>query len=385
MKRWIAGTWPAIALAWLCLVSPTQAQRANRQAGEWLRDGVQVRGALREVVAAANGCTVRVKCNGKDAALGAVVGPDGWILTKYSELRAPLTCRLPDGRELPARVVGHHRQYDLAMLKVEASGLSAVAWDDHGGDPKVGQFLVSAGVDDLPLALGVVSVPRRRIPPRSGVLGIQLDADGAAVKISQVFPGSGAEQAGLKPGDIVTRVADTLIDTREALTEAIRKYQPGETLRLLVRRGEEEIEVTATLTLPGQAVATNRGDLQNRMGGALSFRSVDFPAALQHDTALRPSDCGGPVVDLSGRVVGINIARAGRTESYLVPGEVLKDLMADLMSGKLAPTAELPAAEAAMNPSQRAGQGDGSRDGGEEPPERLPQRQRGKGQSGQAD
>src|SRR5207244_2687877 len=48
-------------------------------------------------------------------------------------------------------------------------------------------------------------------------------------------------------------------------------------------------------------------------------------------------DCGGPIVDLNGRVIGINICRAGRTESWAVPGEVVLPLLADLMSGKLAP------------------------------------------------
>ena len=32
-----------------------------------------------------------------------------------------------------------------------------------------------------------------------------------------------------------------------------------------------------------------------------------------------PADCGGPLVNLDGKVVGMNIARAGRTESYAIP------------------------------------------------------------------
>ena len=62
-----------------------------------------------------------------------------------------------------------------------------------------------------------------------------------------------------------------------------------------------------------------RSDFQNSLGGKLSVRRFGFPLAFQHDTVLRPSDCGGPVVDLDGRVVGFNIARAGRTESYALP------------------------------------------------------------------
>ncbi len=53
---------------------------------------------------------------------------------------------------------------------------------------------------------------------------------------------------------------------------------------------------------------------------------------------LKPQECGGPVIDLDGKAVGVNIARAGRVESYAIPSEVLKPLLHDLMSGKLAPT-----------------------------------------------
>ena len=83
-----------------------------------------------------------------------------------------------------------------------------------------------------------------------------------------------------------------------------------------------------------------RSDIQNRMGSALSNRRGGFPKILQHDTVLNPPDCGGPLVDLDGKAVGINIARAGRVESYTIPGEAITPLLADLQSGKLAPKTE---------------------------------------------
>ena len=74
------------------------------------------------------------------------------------------------------------------------------------------------------------------------------------------------------------------------------------------------------------------------MGSQLSEKR-NFPTILQHDTVIKPTDCGGPLVDLDGRVVGINVARAGRVESYALPSEVVVPLLADLMSGKSATTA----------------------------------------------
>ncbi len=42
--------------------------------------------------------------------------------------------------------------------------------------------------------------------------------------------------------------------------------------------------------------------------------------------------CGGPVVDLSGNVVGINIARADRVATYAVPAEAVKAFVQKLES-----------------------------------------------------
>jgi S1-C subfamily serine protease len=69
-----------------------------------------------------------------------------------------------------------------------------------------------------------------------------------------------------------------------------------------------------------------------RWRGPLSHRRDDFPAAIQHDTVLRPSDCGGPIVDVAGNVIGINIARADRTASYALPSAAVLELFDKLKS-----------------------------------------------------
>src|SRR5207253_7198799 len=84
----------------------------------------------------------------------------------------------------------------------------------------------------------------------------------------------------------------------------------------------------------------NRGDFQNSMGSTLSENRIGYPTILQHDTVLKPADCGGPLVDLDGMTVGINIARGGRTESFAIPSEVVQTLLPDLMSGKLMPVSK---------------------------------------------
>ncbi len=55
------------------------------------------------------------------------------------------------------------------------------------------------------------------------------------------------------------------------------------------------------------------------VNGLVSARSNGFSTVLLHDTVLLPNQCGGPLVNLDGHVVGINIARAGRVSSYALP------------------------------------------------------------------
>jgi len=321
-----------LAIILIFVAAPALAQRGG-QAGN-LRNSPDVRAAFRSVVAEANQSTVRVLCDGKDAAFGTIVGADGWIISKYSELHEPIVCRLQDGRRLSAQVVGQDSNYDLAMLKVDATGLKPVTWST-GSAPAVGQFLATTAPGELPRAVGVVSVPPRKIPPRVK-LGVQFDSDDTMpAKIGLVSPGSPADKAGLKTGDVVIRVGEKAIETSAQLIDLIHRSRPLDTIALVVHRGSDDIKVSATLVSPSEAGdAASRNDKMNLMGGALSHRGSDFPTVIQHDTALLVADCGGPVVDLSGKVVGINIARGGRTESYAIPLEGLRPFLAGIESGK---------------------------------------------------
>ena len=58
---------------------------------------------------------------------------------------------------------------------------------------------------------------------------------------------------------------------------------------------------------------------------------------LQHDTFLKPAEVGSPVVSLNGKAIGINIARAGRPQTLVLPSEVLVPILDEMKAGKLVP------------------------------------------------
>jgi serine protease Do len=306
---------------------------------------------FREVVARPAASTVRVLSDGKETSLGVVVRSDGWILTKADDLvnwdtqqlRAKTVVKLKDGLEYEAKLVGLHREHDLAMLHIETGGLTPVAWKDSKV-AAVGHWVASVGMSIDPVAVGVVSVATRNVPgskkpslspapANSGFLGIGLEDTDQGPRIREVTAKSAAQKAGLKLNDLIVSVAGKPIPDTETMIKTIRAYKPNDKVIIRVKRGDAELEVEATLGKP----QPNRGDIQNNMGSKLSNRRDGFPTILQHDSVVKPEDCGGPLVDLEGNVIGLNIARAGRTESYAIPSEVIRAILPDLMSGKLAP------------------------------------------------
>ncbi len=74
----------------------------------------------------------------------------------------------------------------------------------------------------------------------------KLPADNGALVIS-VFPSSAAAQAGIKANDIITAVGDTEVDPRHSLSSLVAAQMPGDRVKILLRRGKQELTVQATL------------------------------------------------------------------------------------------------------------------------------------------
>ncbi|MCE9548727.1 MAG: S1C family serine protease [Planctomycetia bacterium] len=291
-----------------------------------------VKAAFRDTVAATRKSTVRVLADGKQVALGAVVRADGLVVTKKSELRGKLQCELSDGRRVDAETAATDDLNDLALLRLPAKDLTPVVWISDSKLPEsqvaVGSWLATCGVGTDPVAVGVVSVTARAISPPRGVLGVLLADDGAGARVDEVLPGSAAAEAGLQSGDVIVELNGQKVAHREEMVSRLSKMQAGDKVRLKIARDSERLDRAATLgTMDMGGLRTDRFQMMNLMGGPLSQRRAGFTAAIQHDTVLLPQDCGGPVVDIDGHVVGLNIARAGRVDSYALPAAVVKKLV----------------------------------------------------------
>jgi 2-alkenal reductase len=72
------------------------------------------------------------------------------------------------------------------------------------------------------------------------------------VYISQVQPGSPAEEAGLQEGDIITQIGEVTLDDQHPYANALYKYSPGDRVKIGFQRGTQKMERSVTLAESGQ-------------------------------------------------------------------------------------------------------------------------------------
>jgi serine protease Do len=110
---------------------------------------------------------------------GFIISSDGYILTNAHVVNAAdeVIVKLSDKREFKAKIIGADRRTDVALLKIDASGLPKVAI----GDPaqlKVGEWVAAIGSPfglENTMTAGIVSAKGRALPQENFVPFIQTD------------------------------------------------------------------------------------------------------------------------------------------------------------------------------------------------------------------
>ncbi len=343
-----------LALAQIADLPSKDRAKLNDQAGQLFE-------ALVPAIAKVSHGMVEVRVWRKRVGFGTVVEVEK-VLAKWSEVRRDvrsLTCRSGDGTTLPATVVGIYRDADLAVLKVKGLQAKPLALN-HENTLKLGSFLALARPDSEAAAMGVVSVlPRNLRETDRAFLGILMDLEfaGPGVKIRQVRPDTGAEVSGLMGGDVILKVKDRPVNGSFELSAFLQRLKPGEKITISYRRGKVKKETE--VELGGRPVSSripySRMERMNNMGGhRYSDVKEGFRDVIQSDMQIDPEDCGAPVVDLQGRLVGIAVARAGRIKTFIIPTVSIRNLLtsepAKLRVGELAGRAQPVEREANNDP-----------------------------------
>jgi S1-C subfamily serine protease len=257
---------------------------------------------------------------GRDVVLGAVVRADGWIATIASMLPAQPQCRLSDGWIVDAQVVGMDSAFDLALLKIRVTGLPAVRWAEK--PPLVrGTILAAVGTPENPLGIGVVSVPRRDLPgpfpthvrrptilPQPLWIAGQTTAGGYVVDMCSA-------NAGFLRGDIILSIAGREIHSEKDAHDCVDGHQAGERLPVRLIRDGKRLDLSLEL-------------VAEPMTNAKPY--ADFPTLFEHDIPVSLGQCGGPLIDLNGKAVGITMYR-GTYGCMAIPGDCVERLLPELM------------------------------------------------------
>ena len=271
----------------------------------------------------------------KEIGYGVVIAANGLILTKASEVSgaANLEVTVDQSNYREVKLLMVDPRWDVALLKVEASGLVPVVYAATGAVPQ-GTWVVANGATSRTtrrLLAGIVSAKIREIPAAGGAaLGVILNLKSKALEVDEVNDKSGAKEAGLQKGDLILAIEGHKLKKIEDIGAVLKERKAGSTVKMTFRREGKEITVEVRLAARGELFSdqTNRND---QMSGEFSPRRSGFPRVMQHDILGSRSVVGGPLLDLDGHCLGMNIARANRAESFAIPLEDLKELSARLL------------------------------------------------------
>lgn len=256
--------------------------------------------------------------------VGTVIKATPFIVSKSSMVaQEPVTKQ--GASELKLEVVARDNENDLVLLKSPNTNSTGVDISKFAGDlPVIGSFLITPDSDGEGL-ISIVSTKTfaSRKQQSRGFLGVvPADyKDGGGAILEEVTEGGAAERAGLEVGDVVTKLNETPITTHMEMRSFLGAVDPNATVTATFTRGEEELQRSTRLdAFP--SFSNHAADRMDKSG-----RRDGFSQVIPHDADLKPEDCGGPLFDLNGNFVGLNIARNSRVRSYAIPRSVVKSLV----------------------------------------------------------
>jgi len=271
--------------------------------------------------------TAKLTRNDKLIAMGAIISPSGHIVTKASSCVGARLATLSNGESYKLKIKKRNEALDLAVYQMISDKVDfpSVEWCDDNVTTRV-SWVLSAFTDLDEIRVGIKSAKPRKIGREGGVMGVILGSEtDQGIRVNEVVPQAAAYKAGLQSGDIIYKVDRRTVKKRDQVVKLVSKKDPGDLVVVDVLRNDESKNFKVTL---GHRSVTF--DLFNRnmqMSGPVSKRKDNFPLILQHDLPLPKEAMGGPVFDLNGHCIGINIARVDRVTTYSLPTQIIKPVV----------------------------------------------------------
>lgn len=257
-----------------------------------------------------------------------------YIISKSSLLPGEITAILANGRAEQLTVCYRDDRKDLVLLEMDRKSKNGIdisaATKNTFSFADMGKILISPN----PLDEGEISILGTLefdMPGlySSGYLGSALEVKGSRALISMVQEKSPAHEAGLKIGDEVLRINKSAISSSEQFVKEIQKNKPRDTIHIEYKRDGVENSIDITLAKRPYNIT---GHVAERFTDGKSDRRDGFKNAFVHDGKLKPAEVGGPIFDIKGNFIGINMARYSRTSSIAVSAIEVVDFLRPQMA-----------------------------------------------------
>ncbi len=106
--------------------------------------------------------------------------------------------------------------------------------------PDSDPFMIPPEIPEMP------EMPEREFSGRPW-LGVTFMSTAEGAQISQIVPGSPADEAGVRVGDIIAKVDGRAVTLSRPLSDVVSRYGPGDQVELTILRNGEEIELDVVL------------------------------------------------------------------------------------------------------------------------------------------
>ena len=265
--------------------------------------------------------------------LGTLVD-DNLVLTKASSLPTREQLRALDylDREYDLTLVYQDPAFDLAVLELGPNDLTPLQFQSDQ-TPELGEVLlcVNAPGQAVVSARSAAGTPDSGDPeaPFLGVEMSRFEENERGVTISRVLPDGAARAAGLRAGDVIVRVNEA--EVGPSLRDALRRFRVGDRIQVAIERDGVEMTVSVQLRRRPEYADGLPTPFGNDIVEA-NERRTGFGPAIRHDALLGPRDVGAPLVDLEGRVIGLQIAHADRSTNWALPAATLRSVLAEVPS-----------------------------------------------------
>ena len=286
----------------------------------------------------------RPRRNARSMGSGFIINGNGYIVTNNHvvEGAGQVQVKLSDGRELPAKVVGRDSKTDIALLKVEATGLTVIPLGDSSAS-QVGEPVMAIGNPfglDQTVTTGIVSATGRAIgsgpyddfiqtdasinPGNSG--GPLINARGQAIGINTAVFSQGGGSVGIGfaipmtlAKSVVTQLADSGKVTRGWLGVGIQPVTPD--LAKSFGRAETTGVLVSSVSegSPAERAGLKSGDIITEYDGRKVERASDLPRAVAGTPVGREGRLAvirdGKPVTLSARIEALDAKESAQADS----------------------------------------------------------------------